>query len=483
MNPKLEHLQAITRRHFLGKSAHGLGAIALGSMLQNKIHAATALPVNPLAPRMPHFAARAKRVIYLHLTGSPPHLDLWDYKPELVKRDGQDCPDAFLKGKRFAFTSGTPKLLGTRRTFAQYGKGGVWMSDAIPHLHTVADELCVIRSMSTDQFNHAPAELLVYTGSPRSGRPSMGAWITYGLGTENQNLPGFVVLISSGVQPNGGKNSFGNGFLPSVFQGVQCRSKGDPVLYASDPAGIDRDVRRMSLDTLRDLNEIQARDMGHPETQTRIAQYELAYRMQMSVPEVMDITRESAETIANYGAKPGESSFANNCLLARRLVEQGVRYVQLFDWGWDFHGTSANEDIRGGLTTKCATMDRPVAALLKDLRQRGLLDDTLVVLGGEFGRTPFREGRTAKGDILGRDHFPDCYTMVVAGGGVKGGTMYGESDELGFSVARDKVGVHDLQATLLHQLGFNHERLTYRFQGRDYRLTDVEGEVVRGILS
>jgi hypothetical protein len=303
------------------------------------------------------------------------------------------------------------------------------------------------------------------------------------LGTENQNLPGFVVLISSGVQPNGGKNSFGSGFLPSVYQGVQCRSKGDPVLYASDPAGIDRDVRRMSLDTLRELNETQFRELGHPETQTRIAQYELAYRMQLSVPEVMDISRESARTIEAYGAKPGESSFANNCLLARRLVEQGVRYVQLFDWGWDFHGTNPSEDIRDGLTAKCATMDRPVAALLKDLRQRGLLDDTLVVLGGEFGRTPFREGRTAKGDILGRDHFPDCYTMVVAGGGVKGGMMYGQSDELGFSVAENKVDVHDLQATLLHQLGFNHERLTYRFQGRDYRLTDVHGKVVKAILS
>ena len=483
MNSNLEQLQAITRRHFLGKTAHGLGAIALASLLKHSLPAAVTSPSNPLAPRLPHFAGKAKRVIYLHLTGSPPHLDLFDYKPELVKRDGQDCPDAFLKGKRFAFTSGTPKLLGTRRTFAQYGKGGVWMSDAIPHLHSVADELCVIRSMTTDQFNHAPAELLVYTGSPRSGRPSIGSWVTYGLGTENQNLPGFVVLISSGVQPNGGKNSFGSGFLPSVYQGVQCRSKGDPVLYASDPPGIDRDVRRMSLDTLRDLNEIQGRELGHPETQTRIAQYELAYRMQMSVPEVMDINRESAATIEAYGAKPGESSFANNCLLARRLVEQGVRYVQLFDWGWDFHGTNPGEDIRDGLTKKCATMDRPVAALLKDLRQRGLLDDTLVVLGGEFGRTPFREGRTAKGDILGRDHFPDCYTMVAAGGGLKGGFTYGESDELGFSVAQDKVSVYDLQATLLHQLGFNHERLTYRFQGRDYRLTDVEGQVVRSILA
>ena len=483
MNPNLEQLQHVTRRHFLGKTACGLGAIALGSMAGLSAAASSTAPPDPLAPRQPHFAARARRVIYLHLTGSPPHLDLFDYKPELVKRDGQDCPDAFLKGKRFAFTSGTPKLLGTRRTFAQYGKGGVWMSDAIPHLHTVADELCVIRSMTTDQFNHAPAELLVYTGSPRPGRPSIGAWVTYGLGTENENLPGFVVLISSGVQPNGGKNSFGNGFLPSVYQGVQCRSKGEPVLYASDPAGIDRDVRRMSLDTLRDLNEIQARELGHPETQTRIAQYELAFRMQLSVPEVMDITRESAGTLEAYGAKPGESSFANNCLLARRLVEQGVRYVQLFDWGWDFHGTNPSEDIRGGLTKKCATMDRPVAALLKDLRQRGLLDDTLVVLGGEFGRTPFREGRTAKGDVLGRDHFPDCYTMVVAGGGLKGGILYGESDELGFSVAKNKVNIHDLQATLLHQLGFNHEHLTYRFQGRDYRLTDVEGEVIHSLIA
>jgi hypothetical protein len=483
MNPKIENLQNLTRRHFLGKTANGLGAIALASMLRGSLGAGAPATPDPLALRAPQFAARAKRVIYLHLTGSPPHLDLYDYKPELVKRNGQDCPDAFLKGKRFAFTSGTPKLLGTPRTFKQYGQGGVWLSDAIPHLHTVADELCVIRSMTTDQFNHAPAELLVYTGSPRPGRPSIGSWVTYGLGTENQNLPGFVVLISSGVQPNGGRNSFGSGFLPSVYQGVQCRSKGDPVLYASDPAGVDRTTRRMSLDVLRDLNEMQSRELGHPETQTRIAQYELAYRMQMSVPEVMDIGRESAATLEAYGAKPGDSSFANNCLLARRLVEQGVRYVQLFDWGWDFHGTGPGEDIRDGLTNKCATMDRPVAALLKDLRQRGLLDETLVVLGGEFGRTPFREGRTAKGDILGRDHFPDCYSMVMAGGGIRGGMMYGESDELGFSPAENRVGVHDLQATLLHQLGFNHERLTYRFQGRDYRLTDVEGEVIRGILT
>lgn len=483
MNPLLERYQLATRRHFLRDAQLALGGIALSAMSGGTTTAAAPSVVNPLASRAPHFPAKAKRVIYLHLTGSPPHLDLYDYKPELVRRDGQPCPDEFLKGKRFAFTSGVPKLLGTPRQFAQHGQGGVWLSDAIPHLHSVADDMCVIKSMTTDQFNHAPAELLLYTGSPRSGRPSLGAWTTYGLGTENENLPGFVVLISSGVQPNGGKNSYGSGFLPSVFQGVQCRSKGDPVLYASDPAGMDRDLRRASLDALRDLNEIQAQELGHPETATRIAQFELAFRMQVSVPEVMDITRESKETIEAYGAQPGGASFANNCLLARRLVEQGVRYVQLFDWGWDFHGTGPGEDIRDGLTRKCATMDKPIAALLKDLRQRGLLDETLLVCGGEFGRTPFREGRTAGGAVLGRDHYPDVYSMWMAGGGVKGGYSHGESDELGFSIAKDKVHIHDLQATILHLLGFDHTRLSYRFQGRDYRLTDVHGNVVKQVLA
>jgi hypothetical protein len=485
MDPRIARVQNFTRRHFFRHSQAGLGAIALSSLLAKDAPAAPddSSVVNPLAPKPPQFPAKAKRVIYLHLTGSPPHLDLFDYKPELVKYDGKPCPDSFLKGKRFAFTSGVPKLLGTPRKFAQYGKNGVWMSDALPHLQTVADDLCVIRSMNTDQFNHAPAELLLYTGSPRAGRPSMGTWVTYGLGSENENLPGFVVLISSGVQPNGGKSSFGSGFLPSVYQGVQCRSQGDPVLYASDPSGMDRPLRRTSLDALRDLNEIQERELGHPETATRIAQYELAYRMQASVPEVMDIGREPKNVLEDYGAQPGASSFANNCLLARRLVEQGVRFVQLFDWGWDFHGTGPGEDIRDGLTKKCATMDKPAAALIKDLKQRGLLDDTLIIWGGEFGRTPFREGRTAGGSILGRDHFPDCYTMVLAGGGVKGGIMHGESDELGFSVARDKVHVHDLQATILHLLGLDHEKLTYRFQGRDYRLTDVHGKVVREVLA
>jgi hypothetical protein len=311
----------------------------------------------------------------------------------------------------------------------------------------------------------------------------MGSWVTYGLGSENANLPAFVVLISSGVQPNGGSNSYGSGFLPSIYQGVQCRSKGDPVLFVSDPEGMDRELRRMTLDTMRSLNEQQATDMGHPETLTRIAQYELAYRMQTAVPEVMDISRESQQTLDMYGARPGESSLANNCLLARRLSEAGVRFIQLFDWGWDFHGTGPSEGLTDGLTDKCATMDKPVAALIKDLKQRGLLDETLIIWGGEFGRTPFREGRTAKSKVLGRDHFPDAFTMWMAGGGVKGGLDYGSSDELGFSVAEQPVHVHDLQATILHLLGYDHTELTYRFQGRDFRLTDVHGHVVSDLLA
>jgi hypothetical protein len=483
MDPIYENLELITRRNFLRTTGQfSLGALALASLLGRENRVAAATVSNPLAPRKPHYPAKVKRVIYLHMSGGPPHLDLFDYKPELVKWNDKACPDEFLKGRRFAFTSGVPKLMGTPRTFAQYGKGGIWMSDAIPHFQEVADELCVIRSMNTDQFNHAPAELLLFTGSPRQGRPSMGSWVTYGLGTENENLPGFVVLISSGTQPSAGSSAWGSGFLPSVFQGVQCRSKGDPVLYVSDPPGMNRSLRRSTLDALRDLNEAQEQDLGHPETATRIAQYELAYRMQISVPEIMDISRESKEVLEDYGAKPGDASFANNCLLARRLVEQGVRFVQLFDWGWDFHGTSDREDIRDGLTKKCAATDKPVAALIRDLRQRGLLDDTLVVWGGEFGRTPFREGRTAASKILGRDHYPDCFSLFLTGGGIKRGFSYGETDDLGFSVVRDKVHVHDLQATILHLLGFNHERLTYRFQGRDFRLTDVHGQIVKDIL-
>ena len=478
-----EALQAQTRRNFLKKSGQfSLGAIALEALLQREAPASL-LEGNPLASRKPHFAPKAKRVIYLHMSGGPPNLDIFDYKPELVKRSGQDCPDDFLKGRKFAFTTGVPKLMGTPRTFKQYGPGGIWMSDAVPNFHKIAGDVTLVHSMKTDEFNHAPAELLLYTGSPRQGRPSMGSWVTYGLGTENENLPGFVVLISSGTQPSGGQGCWGSGFIPSVFQGVQCRSKGDPVLYVSDPSGMNRETRRQTLDALKDLNEEQLSELGHPETATRIAQYELAYRMQTSVPEVMDISKEKPEVLEAYGAKPGEASFANNCLLARRLVEQGVRFVQLFDWGWDFHGTGPQEDIRDGLSKKMGRTDKPVAALIQELKERGLLDETLIVWGGEFGRTPFREGRTAGGSVLGRDHYPDCFSLMLAGGGIKGGFAYGATDELGFSITENPVHIHDLQATMMHLLGFNHERLSYRFQGRDFRLTDVHGEVVKALLA
>ena len=486
MHPQFDLLQTQTRRAFLRSSGQfSLGAIAAQALLCQDAQAHPAV-VHPFAPHAshfePHFQPKAKRVVYLHMSGGPPHLDIFDYKPELVKHNGEPAPDQFLKGKTFAFTTGTPKLMGTPRQFAQYGKGGIWMSDAVPNFHGIADEICVVKSMFTDQFNHTPAELLLFTGSARQGRPSMGSWATYGLGSENENLPGFVALISSGVQPSGGQSLWGTGFLPSVFQGVQCRSKGDPVLYVSDPAGMDRELRRKTLDALRDLNEEQQRELGHPETATRIAQYELAFRMQTSVPEVMDISRESQHILTDYGAQPGDASFANNCLLARRLLEQGVRFVQLFDWGWDFHGTNNSEDIRDGLSAKMRATDKPVSALIRDLRQRGLLEDTLVVWGGEFGRTPFREGRTAASGVLGRDHFPDAFSIFLAGGGIQGGRSYGETDELGFSIVENKVHVHDLQATILHLLGFNHEKLTYRFQGRDFRLTDVHGRVVKDIL-
>ena len=486
MHPQFDLLQTQTRRAFLRSSGQfSLGAIAAQALLcqDAQAHPAVVHPFAPHAPHFqPHFEPKAKRVVYLHMSGGPPHLDIFDYKPELVKHNGEPAPDQFLKGKTFAFTTGTPKLMGTPRQFSQYGKGGIWMSDAVPNFHGIADEICVVKSMFTDQFNHTPAELLLFTGSARQGRPSMGSWATYGLGSENENLPGFVALISSGVQPSGGQSLWGTGFLPSVFQGVQCRSKGDPVLYVSDPAGMDRELRRKTLDALRDLNEEQQRELGHPETATRIAQYELAFRMQTSVPEVMDISRESQHILTDYGAQPGDASFANNCLLARRLLEQGVRFVQLFDWGWDFHGTNNSEDIRDGLSAKMRATDKPVSALIRDLRQRGLLEDTLVVWGGEFGRTPFREGRTAASGVLGRDHFPDAFSIFLAGGGIQGGRSYGETDELGFSVVENKVHVHDLQATILHLLGFNHEKLTYRFQGRDFRLTDVHGRVVKDIL-
>jgi len=483
MNPiKKTQLVSRTRRQFLGSAGtFSLGAIALNSLLESNASGATA--TNPMSPRTSHYKPKAKRVIYLHMSGGPPNLDLFDYKPELVKRNGEDCPQSILEGRRFAFTSGVPKLMGTPRKFDRHGEAGIIMSDAVPNFHRIADEMCVVRSMHTDQFNHAPAELLLFTGHARQGRPSLGSWVTYGLGSENENLPGFVVLISSGTQPSGGQGCWGSGFVPSVYQGVQCRSQGDPVLFVSDPSGMSRELRRKTLDALQSLNQKQAEEFVHPETLTRIAQFELAYRMQTSVPGVMDIAQESAATLQEYGAVPGAASFANNCLLARRLVEQGVRFVQLFDWGWDFHGTGPMADIRDGLTAKMAVTDKPVTALIRDLKQRGLLEDTLVVWGGEFGRTPFREGRTAGSELLGRDHYPDCFTVFMAGGGVKGGFDFGQTDELGFSITENPVHIHDLQATIMHLLGFDHERLTYRFQGRDYRLTDVHGHVVNDLLA
>ncbi|MEC7565992.1 MAG: DUF1501 domain-containing protein [Planctomycetota bacterium] len=474
-----ENMTNQTRRHFINHCGIGMGAIALAGMNES----AAGDDVNPVAAKSPHFPGKAKRVIYLHLAGSPPHLDLFDYKPELVNRTDEPCPDEYYKGKRFAFTSGRPLLLGTPQTFKQHGDSGQWMSGALPRLAEVADDLTIVKSMNTEQFNHAPAQLLIYTGSPRQGRPSMGAWTAYGLGSENQDLPGFVVLLSGGVAPSGGIDNWGSAFLPSIYQGVQCRSQGDPVLYVSNPKGMDRNMRRMSLDALRDLNQLQAKELGDAETRTRIAQYELAFRMQVSVPGVMDISQETKQTVEAYGAEPGAASFANNCLLARRLAESGVRFIQLFDWGWDFHGTSADMGIRGGLVNRCRPMDQAVAALISDLKDRGMYDETLIVWGGEFGRTPFREGRTAKSKVLGRDHFPDCFTMFMAGGGMKPGISYGSSDELGFTVAENKVHIHDLQATILHCLGMDHQRLTRRFQGRDYRLTDVHGKVVHDILA
>ena len=487
MNVDLIKMQHATRRHFLKGTGTGVGALALASLMGD---AGTSFAgnseseiENPLLPKKPHFPGTAKRVIFLHMAGSPPNLDLFDYKPKLIEMNDKECPDEFLKGKRFAFTTGTPKLLGTPQKFRQHGKSGTWVSDALPHLAKVADDLTFVHSMNTDQFNHAPAQMLLYTGFPRMGRPAMGAWATYGLGSESQNLPGFVVLISGGVNPSAGKSVWGSGFLPSVYQGVQCRSKGDPVLFLSNPKGMDKSLRRQTLNALGDLNRQHADDFGGGETLTRIAQYELAYRMQTAAPEAMDIGNETKKTLEDYGAVPGDASFANNCLLARRLVEKGVRFVQLFDWGWDFHGTRPDSGIGDGLVRKCKKMDRPVAALISDLKQRGLLDETLVVWGGEFGRTPFREGRTAKSKVLGRDHYPDCYTMFMAGGGMKPGLSYGKTDELGFGVVEDKVHVHDLQATIMHALGFDHEKLTYRYQGRDFRITDIHGKVVKELLS
>jgi uncharacterized protein (DUF1501 family) len=475
MNLDLERLRFITRRHFLHQSVGGVGALALSSLLaQSQSRAAGAAgsaagSISPLTPRPPQHPAKAKNIIYLHMAGAPPQQDLFDYKPKLNELNDKDCPAEYLKGERFAFIKGHPQLLGTPHKFAQQGQSGQWMSNLLPHLATVADDLCVVRSMFTDQFNHAPGQLLLHTGSAQFGKASIGSWVTYGLGSENQDLPGFVVLVSGDKTPDAGKSVWGSGFLPSVYQGVQCRTTGDPVLYVSNPPGMDRALRRRTLDALRDLNELQLAEFGDPETVTRIAQYEMAYRMQVSVPEVMDISKEDARTHALYGSQPGKTSFANNCLLARRLVEQGVRFVQLFDWGWDMHGESKVTDLMTALPKKCQQTDQPIAALIKDLKQRGLLESTLVVWSGEFGRTPMNEKRNGS-KLLGRDHHPHAFTLWMAGGGAKPGTAYGATDELGYFATEDKMHAHDLQATILHLAGLNPFTFSFPYQGLNHRL-------------
>jgi len=494
---RLVQTRDITRRHFFGQMKNGVGLMALASLMSQR----GALGQTPSAPppegaasagtlaqmrsvlaaKAPHFAPTAKRIVYIHLAGSPPQHDLLDYKPRLNELNGQKCPDSLLEKERFAFIKGHPKILGSPYTFAQYGKSGAWVSNLMPYFAKIVDEVTIVRSMFTDQFNHAPAELFLYTGSPRLGRPSMGSWMVYGLGSENQNLPGFVVLLSGGRNPSSGKSVWGSGFLPTVYQGCQCRSEGEPVLYADNPPGVTRESRREALSTLAGLNRLRHAQTNDPETLSRIEQYELAFRMQVSVPEVMDISREPKETLDLYGVDPAKPSFARNCLLARRLLEQGVRHVQLFDHGWDVHGTGEGDDIMHQLPKKCRETDQGAAALVLDLKRKGMLDDTLVVWSGEFGRTAMNEERNGS-KFFGRDHHPHCFTIWMAGGGVKRGAVFGETDDLGYRVIQDPVHIHDLQATILHAMGMDHQKLTYRFQGRDFRLTDVHGKVVPGLL-
>ena len=483
-NSKRERLRAITRRHFFGECRTGLGALALASLLDERLLAADRSGAAAAAgPRPPHFAARARNVIYLFMEGAPSQLDLFDPKPLLRKHDGEPVPEDIVRGERFAFIKGVPKILGSPYRFARHGSSGAEFSELLPHLGTVADDVAVVRSVTTDAFNHAPAQIFLNTGSTRIGRPSLGSWLSYGIGSDARDLPAFVVLISGGGQPSGGTSCWSAGFLPTEHQGVQFRSQGDPVLFAGDPPGLPRASRRAALDALGDLNRLRLEAVGDPEIATRIAAYEMAYRMQTSAPEAMDISKEPPEIHAMYGTEsPDKPSFANNCLLARRLVERGVRFVQLYHRGWDSHGTSESDDIVHSLPARCRETDRPAAALVSDLKQRGLLDSTLVIWGGEFGRTPMNEERNGS-KFLGRDHHPRAFTIWMAGGGVRAGTTLGETDELGWNVARDPVHVHDLQATILHLLGLDHERLTYRFQGRDFRLTDVHGRVVGKLLA
>ncbi len=467
---------ATTRRWFFRQCKVGLGAVALATLLGETARGES--QASPFGSRPPHFKARAKSVIYLFMAGGPSQLELFDPKPKLKELNGQVVPPSYVEGKRFAFISKDAKLLGSRRTFAKYGRSGADISELLPHTASIVDDLCIVRSMQTDAFNHGPAKLFLNTGSTRFSLPSMGSWVTYGIGSESRDLPGFVVLQSGPRGPRGGAPLWGSGFLPTTYQGVPFLSGPEPILNLASPPGFDRARQSDFTTAVRDLNQARFDVVKDPEISTRIAAYEMAFRMQSSAPELMDIAHEPSRTLEAYGAEPGKVSFANNCLLARRLVERGVRFVQLYHTDWDHHG-NLDTNLDKPLENICREVDRSSAALVRDLKERGLLDDTLVVWGGEFGRTPMGEPR----DLLGRDHHVDGYTVWLAGGGVKGGQVVGATDELGFYAVEDRVHVHDLQATILHLLGLDHKRLTFRFQGRDFRLTDVAGKVVEKLLA
>ena len=484
MNDCPQCVQTITRRHFFRRGGLGIGTIALASLLNERsLSHQFAKPIDPLAPRPTHFAPRVKSVIYLFMCGGPSQVDLLDHKPKLRELNGQPVPEEVIEGERFAFITGVPSLLGSPYSFRQYGQSGIEVSSLLPHLSTIVDDIAVVRSVHTEEFNHGPAQVYMNAGDARGGRPSMGSWLTYGLGSENRDLPGFVVLLSGNATPDAGPPCWGSGFLPTTYQGVQLRSKGDPVLYLSNPDGVTREARRGTLDLVRELNQARSDATGDPEISTRIASYEMAFRMQASVPELMDMSSETTETHALYGTEPGKTSFANNCLMARRLVERGVRFVQVYHRGWDHHGSSVDNDLMNSLPQLCQETDRAATALVVDLKNRGLLDSTLVVWGGEFGRTPMIENRDGGSRFLGRDHHPRAFSMWLAGGGIKTGVTIGQTDELGYRVAENPVHVHDLHATILHLLGMDHTKLTYRFQGRDFRLTDVAGKVIDGLVT
>lgn len=473
----LEFKRLVTRRHFFKDCGIGLGSMALASLLNEKGFAQNSpQSKNPLAAKAPHFAAKAKRVIHLFMAGAPSQLDLFDYKPQLAKYNGQPVPKEFTKGINYAFIKPDAGLYASEFKFAKHGKSGAEMSNAFRHLPKVADDIAIIRSMMTEAINHAPGQIFMNTGSVQFGRPSFGAWVTYGLGSETQDLPAYVVLTSGGGT-SGGAGNWGCGFLPTLHQGVPFQRTGPPILSLTNPRGVTREMQRRTLDTVRELNEHHLEITGDPETATRINAFEMAYRMQESAPELMDLSKESKETLAMYGVEPGKNSYANNCLLARRLIERGVRFVQVFHEAWDHHS-----EVAKGIRLQMKNTDQATTALIMDLKQRGLLDDTIIVWGGEFGRTPMVESDLDSNRSKGRDHHNKAFTMFVAGGGFKPGVTVGKTDELGFNVAEDPVQVHDLHATLLHLLGFDHTKLTYRYSGRDFRLTDVHGVVVDKLL-